>query len=105
MNYSVDFLPQVEADVQNAYDWYETQSVGLGEDFLLAADATLNLIKRHPVSPPFIHKKIRKLNTKRFPFGVFYIVTGSVITVIAVVHLARHPDTWKQRKIKVSKTS
>ena len=102
MNYSVDFLPQVEADVQTAYDWYETQSVGLGEDFLLSADATLHLIKRNPVSPPFIHKQIRKRNTMRFPFGIFYIVTGNIITVIAIVHLARHPNTWKQRKRKAS---
>jgi hypothetical protein len=29
MKYLIDFLPEVEADVQNTYDWYEEQLPGL----------------------------------------------------------------------------
>jgi hypothetical protein len=35
MNYRLNFLPAVEQDVQDAYDWYEFQLPGLGEDFFV----------------------------------------------------------------------
>lgn len=103
MSYRLDFLPQVEQDVQDAYDWYELQLPGLGEDFLLSTDAAINAIVRKPLINAVEHKGIRKSKTKRFPFGVFYVVDKETITVIAIVHLARHPKTWKSRTIRKRK--
>jgi hypothetical protein len=33
----------------------------------------------------------------RFPYGVFFAVDDDEVLVLAVVHLHRHPDTWKNR--------
>jgi plasmid stabilization system protein ParE len=103
MNYRLDFLPHVEQDVQDAYDWYELQLPGLGEDFLLSADAAINAIARQPLLSAAEYKGVRKLKTKRFPFGVFYVIDKDTITVIAIIHLARHPKTWKSRTTKKRK--
>lgn len=100
MSYRLNFLPQVEQDVQDAFDWYELQVPGLGEDFLLSADAAVNAIVRNPLLNAAEHKGIRKAKTKRFPFGVFYVVNKDTITVMAIIHLARHPRTWKKRSIR-----
>ena len=97
MNYSLDFLPEVEKDVQSAYNWYEEQLPGLGEDFLLSTDAATYTILRKPLLNAIEYKGIRKVKTKRFPFGVFYVVDKTVVTVIAIVHLSRHPRTWRKR--------
>ena len=97
MNYLLDFLPAVEQDVQNAFDWYELQLPGLGEDFLLSTDAAINALVRKPLLNAVEYKGIRKAKTKRFPFGVFYVLGEDTITVIAIIHLARHPRTWKKR--------
>jgi len=43
MNYTLVFLPEASTDLQTAYDWYEYQSYGLGESFLLSVDAALIL--------------------------------------------------------------
>jgi toxin ParE1/3/4 len=96
--FQVEFLPEVNDDVLEAYDWYEAQAAGLGNQFIIAIDAAIHQIEREPELFQKIYKVIRKCNAKRFPFGVFYTLNKKVITVIAVTHLARHPKTWKHRK-------
>lgn len=100
MSYRLNFLPQVELDVKEAYDWYEWQLPGLGEDFLLSIDAALNAILHNPLLNAVEYKGIRKTKTKRFPFGLFYVLDKHTITIIAIIHLARHPRTWKKRTTK-----
>lgn len=41
MNYEVLLRPEAEADITEAYQWYEEQAEGLGEEFLRAVDACL----------------------------------------------------------------
>ncbi|HYA42971.1 MAG TPA: hypothetical protein VEF34_16825 [Syntrophobacteraceae bacterium] len=40
--------PEAEADIQEAYHWYETQREGLGSDFLLCVEDGLEKIKKNP---------------------------------------------------------
>ena len=37
-------LPQAEQDIADAYDWYEDQELGLGDEFLRCVDAFSMLI-------------------------------------------------------------
>ncbi len=39
-----------------------------------------------------------ELEIRDFPYGVFFTVEGDIITVLAVLHLLRHRDTWKPRR-------
>jgi hypothetical protein len=49
MGFSVVFNSNVEADLTDNYDYYELQLPGLGSDFLLSVEATLNYIQREPL--------------------------------------------------------
>ena len=40
--------PEAEAEVQQAFDWYEEQSKGLGLEFLRSIEACLAGIMRNP---------------------------------------------------------
>ena len=97
MKYALDFLPEVYQDVQEAYDWYEKQSIGLGEDLLLSIDDVIDSIHRKPLLNKEVYKSIRKAKTKRFPFGIFFNVGKDTITILAITHLSRHPRTWQTR--------
>ena len=96
-NYSLDFLPEVEGDSEEAFDWYESQRAGLGNEFFLAVDECLNRIESNPLVFQKIFKEMRRALTRKFPFGVFFIVKEDAITIIAIVHLVRHPKSWKKR--------
>ena len=40
---------------------------------------------------------IRRAMLSRFPYGVFYVVRGQTVRVLAVMHTSRDPQTWKTR--------
>lgn len=40
---------------------------------------------------------VRRCLVNRFPFGVIYSVEQGEIFILAVMHLRRHPDYWKDR--------
>lgn len=39
MGAELTLAPEVERDLDDAYDWYEQRRVGLGEEFLSCVDA------------------------------------------------------------------
>jgi toxin ParE1/3/4 len=40
---------------------------------------------------------MRRARVRRFPYGVFYLVTDSTIVVVGVLHGRRSPRQWKSR--------
>jgi hypothetical protein len=42
------FAPEAELDLAEAYDWYESRRIGLGEEFPISVDACLEGIRRQP---------------------------------------------------------
>ena len=53
-------LPDAEKDAANAYNWYEQQEPGLGEEFLRCIDARIQLIRRNPEIYQVVHETYRK---------------------------------------------
>lgn len=47
MTYNVIVRPEAEREIQEAFDWYEERSEGLGAEFLRAADACLSGVQRN----------------------------------------------------------
>jgi plasmid stabilization system protein ParE len=97
MTPSVVIRPEAEADLAEAFAWYEERRAGLGDRFLLSVEATLSAIKRYPESFPVVHRQVRRALLRRFPYGVFYTVAESAIVVFAVFHCGRAPRRWQER--------
>ena len=95
-NKSVAIQAGAEADITDAYPWYASQRKGLGESFLLCIEEALARVSRTPQIYAFVYKDIRRALIHRFPFGVFYIESENKITVLAVLHARRNPQTWKE---------
>ena len=49
MNYKLTVRPEAEAELEEAFVWYEQQVTGLGSQFLLVVDAAINSIQSNPV--------------------------------------------------------
>lgn len=89
---------EAEADLIEAYQWYEQQKRGLGGKFLLCVDTVMTSIERNPHLYPAVHKGvIRRALTKRFPYGVFFVEGDRSVSVIAVAHAKRNPRIWQER--------
>lgn len=47
--------PEAEADIDEAYAWYESRRVGLGEEFLTSVDVCIRTVCRSPKAGRQVH--------------------------------------------------
>jgi toxin ParE1/3/4 len=87
-------LDIAEAEVREAFDYYESQSSGLGRKLALEIQLALTAIVRHPEAQPHFQAKNRKRNLRRFPYGIFFRIEGEEVVFIAFFHLRSDPRTW-----------
>jgi plasmid stabilization system protein ParE len=86
-----------EADIAHAALWYEQRAPGLGADFLRAVDVALAEIARMPERFPVVHLACRRVLLRRFPYGVYFVPTDELISVVACMHAHRDPRRWQER--------
>ncbi len=97
MKHRLEIRSKAEDDIREAVRWYERERAGLGARFLDQLEALLERIGEHPLQFPEIEAGVRRGLVNRFPYGVYFITEEERIVVLAVLHLHRHPDTWKHR--------
>ena len=94
---SLEFHPDIYQEVREGYRWYESKSVGLGEDFLNELESAYKIILELPDTWPIISNSFRRYLLKRFPYGVIYKTSKDRIFIVAVMHLSREPYYWRKR--------
>lgn len=97
MNLELIIRPEAEADIAEAFDWYETRVPGLGSEFVLVLDALFNSILRNHLIYPTVYKAVRRALTRRFPYAVFFITEETKVVVLSVFHVKRSPRIWMGR--------
>ena len=97
MKHRLIIRPEAEAELAEAFDWYEHRVPGLGADFLMALDTAVDSILSNPLQHPALHRSIRRALLRRFPYQVLFLVEEDAIIVIAVFHGARDPRRWQDR--------
>ena len=90
-------VARTRTELREARDWYDNQAPGTGRRLVESVDELLSRIRETPELYAAIHRDIRRAIVPRFPYGVFYRDLTDVVLVIGIVHLHRHPDTWKRR--------
>ena len=86
-----------QADLRDAFNWYQVKQRGLGEEFMEAVGATLKRNESNPLQFPILRGETRRAIVTRFPYGIFFVFSDDVIAVLAVMHHARAPVHWQRR--------
>jgi hypothetical protein len=97
---SFEFHQEAEEELVYAVSYYEGLEQGLGLDFSREVHASIQSVVEYPKLWPSIDREIRRCLVHRFPFGVLYSIESSGIFIVAVMHLHRDPDYWKQRDVR-----
>jgi plasmid stabilization system protein ParE len=97
MSLPIILRPEAETDMAEARDWYERQSAGLGQAFLTAVEAVFAHVGAFPESYAAEYRGVRRAAVQRFPYVVYYRITGESVEVLAVLHGSRHPRAWRSR--------
>jgi len=91
------FHPDVAMDIKEAYNWYEEQSVGLGEELFDEIERSYQAIREFPKAwAPFPYG-FRRYLLSRFPYSVMYKIDDESIYIIAIMHNSRKPNSWFTR--------
>jgi toxin ParE1/3/4 len=97
MTRSVRFLPEAEAELFEAMDWYQARGRGLGDEFARAVEAAISAIERFPEIYPVVRGMARRLTLRRFPYNLVYVATNDEIVVVACIYAGRDPRRWHRR--------
>ena len=97
MNRSFAIDLEAEADLADAKKWYDERREGLGSEFIEKVDDAFQTIQRILLVPHIVFNDLRRILLRRFPYAVFYRVSESRITIVAVYHTSRDPRGWQSR--------
>lgn len=92
-----EFTDEAFLDIQDAYNWYENERLGLGELFLYQIEERLSRLKEYPESSPTEVDEFRRAMLKQFPYYIVYEFNPKLIVVYAVIHTSRDPKHWIKR--------
>ena len=89
--------PEVFDDLVEAAAWYDEQQPGVGDRFLASMRKLMETIAERPDSFAREEGRIHFAMEKPFPYKIYYANRKSTVRIIAVLHSALHPSTWKSR--------
>ena len=90
---------QVDSDIREAARWYEERCVGLGAKLIDAVRSATEAVAENPLRNTTRFDDVRRFNLKRFPYSIWYFVTGESTYVLGVIHNKRdHRRLLEQRR-------
>ena len=93
----IRFLDIAQIELDQAIEYYNYESPGLGDEFLTEVLKVIDRIGKFPEAWHRLSKRTRRCQTRRFPYGIIYQIREEEILVVAVANLHRRPDYWKER--------
>jgi toxin ParE1/3/4 len=99
VSYLLEIRPDAFADIAESATWYEERKQGKGLDFVRAIRTAISSLQSNPLAHRIRNRRrnVRWFLPSRFPYRIVYRVEGDLITIIAVLHSARHDRHWKER--------
>ena len=95
MNYS--FHPHAEKELEEIENYYDSIREELGNRFRAEIEMTLSRILKLPNAWQPLSETVRRRRLSTFPYGIVYRLKADEIRILAVMHLHREPNYWKDR--------
>ena len=91
------FHPKARVELNEAVDYYNERRAGLGQQFFVEVEATIQRVLDFPLAWSSLSQNTRRCLTNRFPYGVIYQVKDAEVRIIAIAHQKRRPGYWEDR--------
>jgi plasmid stabilization system protein ParE len=90
--------PDAEEDVRAAFEWYNGERAGLGQESLNELTATFDRVREGPFTYQILRARTRHALLRRFPYAVYFSVVGDDVIVTTVLHSGRDPAIRQRRR-------
>lgn len=97
MTAPLSLRPEAMDEIREAFQWYERQRPGLGDEFLEEVSETLSEVELAPYRYPKIRGEARRALLRRFPYSILYLAEPEETVVFACFHGKRDPRHWHSR--------
>jgi plasmid stabilization system protein ParE len=87
-----------EGEINEAADFYDIESSGLGRAFIDEIQRVIRSISEFPEAAPLVRGRVRKRTIAKFPYSLVYSVRPDEIRILAVAHHKRRPFYWRGRR-------
>lgn len=93
-------LDEAAQDLEQAFNYYEHQRRGLGQEMIEEFRRGVDRILQFPGAWQRMDDTYRRYRLHRFPYGIIYRVdeTANQIVIVCFMHLSRKPDSWRGRE-------
>ena len=92
----IELIDSAERDLLDGFEFYESQSRGLGDYFLDSLFSDIESLYLYAGIHAF-HFKYHRLLSKRFPFAIYYRMQKHVIRIYAILDCRRNPARIRNR--------
>jgi len=92
------FHKLAELELNEAAQFYEQETPGLGHAFLNEVERCLQFTSEHPEAGPVVRGQVRRRLLRRFPYALLYSIKPQGIRILAVMNLKRRPNYWVGRE-------
>ncbi len=86
MIYRLRIRTRAQRDLLEAEEWYEGKRPGLGLEFRAAVDQILAHLPANPLIYPIVRDRTHRAVVPRFPYLLYFLVAGDLVSVIACFH-------------------
>jgi len=93
----VSFHDLAKLELNEAAEYYDSESAGLGQAFITEVERCTEEIVRYPDAGLVTRGSIRRRLIRRFPYALLYRAKPKEIRVLAVMNLKRRPAYWVGR--------
>lgn len=87
--------PDAAEEIKQTTAFYNKQQAGLEKRFIEDLEDGIERICAHPLRYKIVEGEVRKCRLEHFPYLLIYQVQGEQVEIIALMHLRREPDYWK----------
>lgn len=91
MNYRFD--QEAQAELDDAFAYYEHEEAGLGWRLLAAVEHACFLLCDHPEAGELVDHLLRRWVVRGFPYIILYSIRGDELYIEAVYHGRQRPRT------------
>jgi plasmid stabilization system protein ParE len=101
MIYRIRNIPEARKEIKKAKEWYENQSIGLGDRFADEVKKAIRSLSSSKIDHKLVFANNRRMLLPIFPYAVYYKRDENkyLVTIIAVLHNKQSLDRLLNRLV------
>jgi hypothetical protein len=94
----IRYIYPSQLELDEAIEYYNLQAPGLGTEFFIEVNKTIERITRFPEAWSKVGHHTRKCLVNRFPYSILYTIhENRDILILAIANMHRNPIYYKDR--------